>query len=92
MKTELLMNKELPSTTGKDIFNALNKFFIQNNWNWGKLVGCTTDDAPCMFGQKSGFQVHVKYVSPMIALVSCFMHRFALCANVLPPELLSCLN
>ncbi|XP_068242269.1 zinc finger BED domain-containing protein 5-like [Palaemon carinicauda] len=92
-KTELLLSQDLSSTTtGKDIFNVLDNFFKQNELDWGKLVGCMTDGAPSMLGRKSGFQAHVKAVAPNATAVHCFIHRFALCAKVLPPKLLSCLN
>ncbi|XP_068201647.1 zinc finger BED domain-containing protein 5-like [Palaemon carinicauda] len=87
-KTELLLSQDLSSTTtGKDIFNVLDNFFKQN-----ELVGFTTDGAPSMLSRKSGFQAHVKAVAPKATAVHCFIHRFALCAKVLPPKLLSCLN
>ncbi|XP_076806381.1 zinc finger BED domain-containing protein 5-like [Clavelina lepadiformis] len=93
VKTELLMSQDLPSTTrGKDIFNVVNDFFRLNDLDWGKLVGCTTDGAPSMLGRKSGFTAHVKAVSPHTTIVHCFIHRFALCAKVLPPNMLSCLQ
>uniref|UniRef100_UPI00358DF206 zinc finger BED domain-containing protein 5-like n=1 Tax=Myxine glutinosa TaxID=7769 RepID=UPI00358DF206 len=93
MKTELLLSQELSSTTkGKDVFNVLDNFFKQNELDWGKLVGCTTDGAPSTLGRKSGFQAHVKAVSPNATGVHCFIHRFALSTKVLPPNLLSCLN
>ena len=82
------------STTskGKDIFNVLNDFFKENKLDWGRLVGGTTDGAPSQMGRKSGFQAHIKAVSPSIISVHCFIHRFALCAKVLPAKLLICLN
>ncbi|XP_068235581.1 zinc finger BED domain-containing protein 5-like [Palaemon carinicauda] len=92
-KTELLLSQDLTSTTtGKDIFNVLDNFFKQNEQDWGKLVGCTTNGAPSMLGRKSGFQAHVKAVAPNSTAVHCFIHRFAHCAKVLPPKLLSRLN
>ena len=93
VKTELLMSKEVFGTTkGKDIFNIVDEFFKKNDLEWSKLVGCTTDGAPAMLGRKSGFQSYVKAVSPEIIFTHFFIHRFALCAKVLPPELLSCLQ
>ena len=93
VKTELLMSNEVPGTTkGKDIYNIVDEFFQKNGLEWSKLVGCTTDGAPPMLGRKSGFQSYVKAVSPGIIFTHCFIHRFALCAKVLPPELLSCLQ
>ncbi|KAF2351079.1 Ribonuclease H-like domain [Trinorchestia longiramus] len=92
-KTELLLSQDLSSTTtGKDIFNVLENFCKQNELDWGKLVGCTTYRAPSMLGRKSGFQAHAKAVAPNATTVHCFIHRFALCAKVLPPKSLSCFN
>ena len=93
MKTELLMGKELSSTTkGKHVFEALDNFFKLNELDWGKLIGCTTDAAPSMLGYKSGFKAHVTAVAPNVTFVHCFIHRFAFCAKVLPQNMLSCLN
>ncbi|XP_078487698.1 zinc finger BED domain-containing protein 5-like [Ciona intestinalis] len=93
VKTELLMSEELSATTkGRDVFNILERYFTENELDWGNLVGCTTDGAPSMLGRKSGFQAYVKAVAPKATLVHCYIHRFALCARVLPTELLECLN
>ena len=87
------MSKEVSGTTkGKDIFNIMDEFFKKNDLEWSKLVGCTTEGAPAMLGKKSGFQSYVKAVSPEIIFTHCFIHRFALCAKVLSPKLLSCLQ
>ena len=89
----LLMSKEVSGTTkGKDIFNFVDKFFKKNDLGWSKLVGCTTDGDPAMLGRKSGFHSYIKAVSPEIIFTHCFIHRFALCAKVLSPELISCLQ
>ena len=45
-----------------------------------------------MLGHKSGFKAHVTAVAPNVTFVDCFIHRFALCAKVLPQNILSCLN
>ena len=93
VRTKLLMSKEVSGTTkGKDIFNIVDEFFKKNNLEWSKLVGCATDGAPVMLGRKSGFQSYIKAVSPEIIFTHCFIHRFALCAKVLPLQLLSCLQ
>ena len=93
VKTELLMSKELSGTTkGKDIFEALDNFFKLNKLDWGKLIGCTTDGTPSMLGHKSGFKAYVTSVAPNVTFVHCFIHRFALCAEVLPQNMLSCLH
>ena len=93
VKTELLMSKELSGTTkGKDVFEALDNLFKLNELDWGKLIGCTTEGALSMLGHKSKFKDHVIAVAPNVTFVHCFIHRFALCAKVLPQNMLSCLN
>ena len=56
------------------------------------MIGCTTDGAPSKLGRKSGFKAHVTDVAPNMTCVHCFIHRFILCAKVLPQNMLSCLN
>ena len=87
------MSKELSGTTkGKNIFEGLDNFFKLNELDWRRLIGCTTDGAPSMLGHKSGFKAHVTAAAPNVTFVHCFIHRFALCAKVLPQNMLSCLN
>ena len=45
-----------------------------------------------MLGRKSGFQALVKAVSPSVTFVHCFIHRFALAAEVLPSSLKESFN
>ena len=67
VKTELLMSEELSSTTKeKDVFEVLDNFFKQNELDWKKLTGCTTDGALSMLEPKSGFTTYVK---------TCFVKR-----------------
>ena len=88
-----MLNQELAATTkGKDVFNVLADFFKENELDWSKLVGCTTDGALVMLGRKSGFQTYVKDIAANATFVHCFIHRFALCTKVLPAELMSRLN
>ena len=74
------------------MFNVLADFFKENELDWSKLIGCTTDGAPAMLGRKFGFQTYVKDAAANATFVYCFIHRFALCTKVLPAELMSCLN
>ena len=92
-ETELLMSKELSSTTkGKDAFEVLYNFFKQNEIDRKKLIGCTTDGASSMLGLKSGFTTYVETVSSNAAIIHCFMHRFTLSAKMLPEKMLLCLT
>ena len=88
-----MLNQELAATIkGKDVFNVLADIFKENELDWSKLVGYTTDGAPAMLGQKSGFQTYVKDVAANATCIRCFIHRFVLCTKVLPAELMSCMN
>ena len=92
-ETELLVSKELSSTTkGKDAFEVLYNFFNQNEIDWKKLIICTTDGAPSMLGRKFGFTTYVETVSSNATIIHCFMHRFALCEKMLPEKMLLCLK
>ena len=87
------MNKKLSSTTKrKDAFEVLYNFFKQNEIDRKKLIGCTTDGAPSMLGRKSGFTTSVRTVSSNATITHCFIHRFALCAKMLPEKMLLCLK
>ena len=93
IRSELLLSNEMRTTTkGEDVFELVDNFFKKNGLQWSKLVGCTTDGAPAMLGRKSGFQARVKAVSPSIISVHYSIHRFALAAKLLPPNLKTNLN
>ena len=70
----------------------LYNFFKQNEIDWKKLMGCTTDGAPSMLGSKSGYTTYVETVSSNAIIVHCFIHRFVLCAKMLPEKMLLCLK
>ena len=67
-------------------------FFTQNEIDWTKLIGCTTDGAPSMLGSKSGFTTYVETVLSNATIVHCFIHKFVLCAKMLPEKMLLCLK
>jgi len=82
-----------PVQQKKTMFSKFwDNFFKLNELDLGKLIGCTTAGAPSMLRRKSGFTAHVKAVSPNATIVHCFIHIFALCAKVLPQNMLLCLN
>ena len=75
------------TTKGEDVFELVDNFFKENGLQWTKLVGCTSNGAPAMFGRKSGFQARVKAVSPSVTSVHCFIHRFSLATRLLPSDI-----
>ena len=91
IRSELLLINEMRTTTKRnDVFELVDNFFKNNGLQWTKLVGCTTDGAPAMLDRKSGFRV--KAVSPSVTSVHCFLHRCALAAKLLPPDIKTSLN
>ena len=76
------MSKELSSTTkGKDVFEVLYNFFKQNEIDWKKLIGCTTDGVPSMGLQltwKLFHQMQPLFIASYIDLPSvrrCFLRK-----------------
>ena len=67
-------------------------FLEKYDFLWSKLVGCQTGGATAMLGRKSGFQSHVKAMTPSVISFHCFKHRFTLAAKLLPPNLKKSLN
>ena len=93
MKTELLLNHEVSTTTKeKDIFDILDNFFKRNGLHWKNFVWCTTEGAPSMLGCRSGFQWYFKAVLPNVTSVHYFIYSFSLSTKMLPAQLLACLK
>ena len=88
------MNAALEATTkGDDIFQMVsNSFFKQHGLKWENLRICTTDRAPAMLGQKSGFRARVMEVAPYVKFLHCMIHRFALSCKVLPVKFFDVLS
>ena len=87
----LLVNK-LRTATREDVFELVNNFFKENGLQWSKIVSCTTEGAPAIFGRKYGFQARVKAVFPSVIFVHSFMHGFVLPTKLLSPNRKTSLN
>ncbi|KAF0749677.1 zinc finger BED domain-containing protein 5-like [Aphis craccivora] len=85
---QFLFCKDLPETTrGQDIFNLVNNYFTTANISWKFCLSVCTDGCPSMIGHLTGFLALVKKENPDIIFTHCFIHREALVAKSLMPEL-----
>ena len=85
VKEEMLFCQPLEShTKSADIFNAVSKFFQENQLSWESLVGVCTDGTPAMLGLRSGFIARVKDKNPSVVGTHCVLHRETLASITLP--------
>lgn len=85
---QFLFCKDLPETTkGQDIFNLVNEYFEIANISWKSCLSVCIDGCPSMAGHLTGFLALAKGKNPEIVFTHCFLHREALVAKSLVPEL-----
>ena len=90
IEEDILFCQSLATTTkGIDIFSKTNYFFQDkdNQLEWKNCVAVCSDGAPSMLGVHRGFASYVKEVNPNIIITHCMIHREALVALDLQPEL-----
>lgn len=88
VKEEFLFCRELKATTtAKDIFDEVDRFFREEGLPWEMLLAVCTDGAPAMIGAQSGFKALVQKKCPEVIWTHCAIHRQVLVAKTLPPEL-----
>jgi hypothetical protein len=80
------------TTTGADIFAALETCMNRSGLLWSKLSGLTTDGAPCMLGENMGLVGQIKRrlecetSSTAFTSYHCIIHQENLCAKLLTME------
>ncbi|XP_064412766.1 protein FAM200B-like [Latimeria chalumnae] len=84
---QYLFSADLPtSTTAADIFAALDNYFESVGLSWSKCVDVTTDGAASMTGKHSGVVQRILSKAPNATWNHCFLHREALAAKDMVPE------
>lgn len=80
--------KELSrTTTGRDVFDVINKYLKNYGISWTSCVSICTDGAPPMIGSIKGFITIAKNQNPNINTTHCFLHREVLIAKSIVIEL-----
>lgn len=75
------------TTTGLDIFLAVENVFESMGLKWERLASVTTDGAPALRGIRTGFLSYVRSKMAevgcsLFAAVHCLIHQEALCAKI----------
>lgn len=91
---DLLFCRPMKSyTTGEDIFLQVNEFFKEEGLDWNNCIGVCSDGAAAMKGHRAGFLAKVKSITNgHIMFTHCIIHREALVAKKLSPDLNVVLN
>lgn len=70
------------TTTGIDIFEAVNQTLKKFNIDFSKCSAIVTDGARAMLGSKNGFFGQLKQRDLKIPVIHCIIHQEALCGKV----------
>ncbi|XP_049321925.1 protein FAM200B-like [Astyanax mexicanus] len=88
LQEQFLCSRELPTTTkAEDIFNSVDLYLSSVGLSWEYCVGVTTDGAASMTGKHSGVVKQILTRAPNATWNHCFLHREALAAKNMVPDL-----
>ncbi|XP_066585611.1 general transcription factor II-I repeat domain-containing protein 2B-like [Prorops nasuta] len=71
------------TTTGADIFSAIENTFEKFNINFSKCSCIVTDGAPSMVGTRIGFAGQLFQRNIKVPLIHCIIHQEALCGKAI---------
>lgn len=84
---DFIFCQPLSGHTTEDIFNVMNKFMQENNIDWNRCVGISTDGAKSMAGINKGLVAGIQDVAPNVISTHCCIHREALATHNMPVDL-----
>uniref|UniRef100_A0AAY5KSP4 DUF4371 domain-containing protein n=1 Tax=Esox lucius TaxID=8010 RepID=A0AAY5KSP4_ESOLU len=79
-------------TTGEDLFNVVNNFFIENELDWKNCMSVCTDRAASITGCVKGLMARIRNKHPEVQWNHCVIHREALASKNISPVLHDVLN
>ena len=76
VKEDFLFCEELKTTTqGKNVYQFVKDFFAKHDSDIETIGSVSTDDAPVMLGNKSGFSALMNREILHLQVTHCFLHR-----------------
>ena len=78
--------------TGQDIFKMVRSYFDSHEMKLSQVVSVSTDGARNMTGRETGFWGCFKREVPQCSFIHCMLHKQALAAENIQPELHETLN
>ncbi|KAG6936315.1 zinc finger BED-type containing 5 [Chelydra serpentina] len=85
---DILFCQPIPiHTTGEAIFKVTDNFIKNNDLDWSRCVGISTDGARAMTGSKKGVVARIQAVAPEAKSTHCCIHREALATQNVQAEL-----
>lgn len=88
LKRDILMSTNLPTTTtGQDIFMAVDSYLTSYNLPYTNIVACCSDGAAAMMGRNKGFNSRLMEKAPDCVIFHCMLHRQALASKKLSRDL-----
>lgn len=80
------------NATGGEMFEIINCFMRKHDLDWNKCVNVCSDGAASMVGKLKGTVSRIKHVAPNCTSSHCILHRHALVAKHIPPDLKNVLD
>ncbi len=80
------------NATREEIFKIINCYMRKHDHDWDKCVNVCSDGAAAMVGKLKGTVSRIKNVAPNCTSSHCILHRHALVAKNIPPDLKDVLN
>jgi hypothetical protein len=93
IQEDLLICKALESnTTGAEIFNLVNNYFIENGISWDNCIDVCTDGGKAMVGKTAGAVSRIKAIAKNCSSSHCIIHSQALAVKNMPLSLKTVLD
>ncbi|KAL1265252.1 hypothetical protein QQF64_003279 [Cirrhinus molitorella] len=87
IKEDFLFCHPHERATSEQLFTTLDSFVREHEIEWKKCVGICSDGVRAMTGKHSGLVTKVQAVAPFAVWTHCMIHKQALAAKKMPPDM-----